>query len=51
MNFKEWMEKRFSENLWGNVPSKKRKPSDGWGGNRSAPAAPMQGMMKKAMKK
>ena len=39
MNFKEWLEKqdpKLSENLWGNVPARTRKPSDGWRGKQGA---------------
>jgi hypothetical protein len=57
LNFKEWLK---NENMWGNVPCKTRKPSDGWVGKQSyssngsggtAAAAPMQKNMKKNMKK
>lgn len=42
LNFKEWLK----ENLWGNIPVKTKKPSDGhrFGG-------PMLAQMKKKMKK
>ncbi|RDJ35545.1 MAG: hypothetical protein DWQ19_12065 [Crenarchaeota archaeon] len=55
MNFKEWL--KLQENMWGEIPSKRRKPSDGWGGgNSNAPMMPQQPqgnpkMMKKKMKK
>lgn len=57
--FREWVSQKDStlyENLWGNIPSKSRKPSDGW----TTKAAPMQmpgmqpmapKMMKKMKKK
>jgi hypothetical protein len=56
LNFKEWLK---NENMWGNVPCKTRKPSDGWVGKQSyssngsggTAAAPMQKNMKKNMKK
>ena len=54
MTFKEFLK---LENLWGNVPVKGRKPSDGHGGGGgdvggAMPAAmPAAGMMKKKMKK
>ena len=54
MRFKEFLK---LENLWGNIPVKGKKPSDGHGGGGAAagaaggamPAAGM--MMKKKMKK
>lgn len=55
MKFKEWMQ--IKENLWGNIPVKTRKPSDGppgaSGAGMQAPAqAAMQPkMMKEKMKK
>lgn len=52
MTFKEFLK---LENLWGNVPVKGRKPSDGHGGGGGGGAAggvmPAAGMMKKKMKK
>jgi hypothetical protein len=59
MNFKDWFkEQGFAENMWGNIPCKTRKPSDGWGGNKGGAGAAMPAqqmgapkMMKKKMKK
>ncbi len=56
LHFKEWLK---NENMWGNVPCRTRKPSDGWVGKQSyssnssgaSAAAPMQKNMKKKMKK
>ena len=52
MTFKEFLK---LENLWGNVPVKGRKPSDGHGGGGAGAGAggvmPAAGMMKKKMKK
>lgn len=49
-SFKSWL-----ENLWGNIPAKGRKPSDGWGqGGQSAPmpsGPPMKQNMKSKVKK
>ena len=48
-SFKEWVKLR--ENIWGNIPSKTRKPSDGWQkNNASAGYVPQVKMMKKKMK-
>jgi hypothetical protein len=57
LNFKEWL----SENMWGNIPVKGRKPSDGPPGAKSASGMtssmpqqqqqPMNSKMKKKMKK
>ena len=50
MTFKEFLK---LENLWGNVPVKGRKPSDGHGGGGAGAGGvmPAAGMMKKKMKK
>ncbi len=55
MNFKDWLK---NENMWGDNPSKFRKPSDGWGSTKSSgmPAQQQQQMqqpqmMKKKMKR
>jgi hypothetical protein len=48
MNFKEWF---LNENMWGNIPSKTRKPSDGWRTNNSATVDPQQAQQPQMMKK
>lgn len=55
LKFNEWL--KLKENLWGNIPCKGRKPSDGpvggvtSSGTPSQSSAPMQQKMKKKMKK
>jgi hypothetical protein len=51
LNFKEWL---MQENLWGNIPVKGRKPSDGWNKPSAGPmpgAMPSGPKMMKKMKK
>ncbi len=44
--FKEWI--KLKENIWGNIPAKTRKPSDGWQKTGGAGGyAPQVKMMKK----
>lgn len=52
MNFKIWLNDQtdFQENMWGNIPAKTRKPSDGWRGKQGAPI-PMTGGVAPAMPK
>lgn len=50
--FKEWLylrDQQLAENLWGNIPSRLRKPSDGWGTKPQTAEAPK--MMRKMKKK
>jgi hypothetical protein len=47
ITFKEFLSIR--ENLWGNIPVKGRKPSDGLSSKNNV--VPMNKMMKKKMKK
>lgn len=51
LEFDKWLE--LKENLWGNIPCKGRKPSDGpvGGTPSSGTPTPMQQKMKKKMKK
>lgn len=55
LNFKEWLV--LHENMWGNIPVKGRKPSDGPPGVKPATgmpdantSQPMNAKMKKKMK-
>ena len=50
IKFNEWV--KLKENMWGNIPVKGRKPSDGAGGAGMQGVAPQQGAMgQKMMKK
>lgn len=44
--FQTWLRKRnqvLFENMWGQIPTKTRKPSDGWRGRTGAMPAPTAG--------
>ena len=53
IKFIDWV--KLQENLWGNIPVKGKKPSDGPNGSGQMQAAPtgqpMQSQMNKKMKK
>ena len=47
MDFKNWLKTQdgFTENMWGNIPCKTRKPSDGWKGKPGGGAGMGMGAM------